>query len=315
VTAVVAPSGEQFEIRHGSQHAVVVEVGGGLRSYDVGDRAVLDGYDVDAMADGARCQTLMPWPNRVQDGKWTWRGTPMQLAVTEPEQNNAIHGLVRWMSWSAVEQTPSSVTVRCVSHPQPGYPWTVEIHNAFSLSDAGLTVRSTVLNQSATDAPVAVGFHPYITVGGEKIDTALLTVPAKTRLLNGYQQIPLGRAPVANTPFDFRAPYLLEDLEIDHAYTELIRDADGLARLRLEDPDSGTSVTVWVDAAYPYLEVFTGDALPNPARRRQGLGVEPMSAPPNALVTGEGVVTLAPGQVWEGNWGIDPGLAEPLTLA
>jgi aldose 1-epimerase len=308
MTAVVAPSGEQFEIRHGTQRAVVVEVGGGLRSYDVGDRAILDGYDVDAICDGARCQTLMPWPNRVQDGKWSWRGTDLQLAITEPEQNNAIHGLVRWMSWTLVEQTPSSVTVRCVSHPQPGYPWTVEVQNAWSLSDAGVTVATTVINHSPTDAPVAVGFHPYITVGSETINTALLTVPAKTRLLNGYQQIPLGRAPVANTPFDFRTPYPLEDLEIDHAYSDLLRDPDGRCRLRLEDPDSDTAVTVWVDESYPYLEIFTGDALPDPARRRQGLGVEPMSAPPNALVSGEGVITLAPGQSWQGNWGIDPGL-------
>jgi aldose 1-epimerase len=309
---VVAPSGEQFELRHGSQSAVVVEVGGGLRSYQVGDRAVLDGYDVDAMADGARCQTLMPWPNRVQDGKWTWQGADLQLAVTEPEQNNAIHGLVRWMPWAAVDQTPSSVTMRCILHPQPGYPWTIEIDNAWSVSDTGLAVMTTLVNHSATDAPVAIGFHPYITVGGDAINTALLTVPAKTRLLNGYQQIPIGRAPVANTPYDFRTSYPLEDLEIDHTYTDLIRDADGLCRLRLEDADSGTAVTVWVDASYPYLEVFTGDALPDPARRRQGLGVEPMSAPPNALVSGEGLMVLAPGQAWQGNWGIDPGLVLPL---
>ena len=66
---MVAPSGEQFEIRYGEQRAVAVEVGGGLRTYSVGDRAVLDGYAVDAACDGARCQTLVPWPNRVQDGQ------------------------------------------------------------------------------------------------------------------------------------------------------------------------------------------------------------------------------------------------------
>ena len=61
---------------------------------------VLDGYDADAMCDGARCQTLVPWPNRVQDGTWTWEGRARQLALTEPEQHNAIHGLVRWLPWS-----------------------------------------------------------------------------------------------------------------------------------------------------------------------------------------------------------------------
>ncbi len=41
---MVAPSGEQFEIACEDQHAVVVEVGGGIRTYDVEGRAVLDGY-------------------------------------------------------------------------------------------------------------------------------------------------------------------------------------------------------------------------------------------------------------------------------
>jgi aldose 1-epimerase len=39
-----ALSGEQYEIRFEDQRAVVVEVGGGLRAYAVGDREILDGY-------------------------------------------------------------------------------------------------------------------------------------------------------------------------------------------------------------------------------------------------------------------------------
>jgi aldose 1-epimerase len=302
---VVAPSGEQFEIRRGDQHAVVVEVGGGLRTYSVGEREVLDGYDVSAACDGARCQTLVPWPNRVQDGKWTWQGSPQQLALTEPEQHNAIHGLVRWMSWSVVAREDASVTVACRSYPQPGYPFTIEVSNAWSLADDGISVTTTIRNEGDAPAPVAAGFHPYITVGGS-IDGALLTLPGATRLLTGNQQIPTGREAVAGTAYDFLEPRPLGDLQIDHTYTDLRRDADGRCRLRLAQASGGEQVTVWVDAAYPFIEVFTGDALPDPTRRRQGLGVEPMSVPPNAMVTGESVVTLEPGKHWQGRWGIDP---------
>jgi aldose 1-epimerase len=306
MTDVVAPSGEQFEIQHGDQHAVVVEVGGGLRTYSVGDREVLDGYDVDAPCDGARCQTLAPWPNRVQDGKWSWRGAAQQLALTEPEQHNAIHGLVRWMPWSLTDRSDSSVTVTCTSYPQPGYPWTIQVSNAWSLDGDGMSVETTIVNLSATDAPVAAGFHPYIAVGTATIDEAVLTVPGQTLLLTGAQQIPTGAEPVEGTPYDFRTPRQLGDLKIDYAYTDLKRDADGRCRLRLETPDGDTVVTVWVDEAYPYLEVFTGDALPDPLRRRRGLGVEPMSVPPNAFATGESLIVLDPGKSWRGHWGINP---------
>jgi aldose 1-epimerase len=67
-------------------------------------------------------------------------------------------------------------------------------------------------------------------------------------------------------------------------------------------------VTVWLSDAFPYVELFTGDALPDPSRRRQGLGVEPMTVPPNALATGEDLVPLDPGDSWVGRWGITPSL-------
>lgn len=303
---MVAPSGEQIEIRHGDHRAVVVTVGGGLRTYSVAERPVLDGYDVDAMCDGARCQTLVPWPNRVQDGVWSWQGSDQQLALTEPEQHNAIHGLVRWQPWAATERDERSVTLACTSYPQPGYPWPIEVSNRWVLSDAGVEVTTTITNRGASAAPVAAGFHPYITAGTATIDDAVLTVPGETRILTGAQQIPIARQAVAGTEFDFREPKRIGDLQIDHTYTDLQRDADGLCRLRLAAPDHSARVTVWVDEAFPYLEIFTGDALPDPGRRRRGLGVEPMSVPPNAMATGESLVTLEPGAHWQGRWGIDP---------
>jgi aldose 1-epimerase len=299
------PSGAQYAIRHGEQVAVAVEVGGGLRTYTAGDRDVLDGYAEDAVCDGARCQTLVPWPNRVQDGKWHWDGGEQQLALTEPEQHNAIHGLVRWLAWEVVTHTDDTVVLACECAPQPGYPWRLAVTNTWSLDAGGLTAVTTIRNESDSVAPIAAGFHPYVTAGTPRIDEASLRVPGATRILTGEQQIPVGREDVTGTPYDFREARMLGDLEIDYAFTDLVRDADGLARLRLAAPE-GDAVTVWVDESYRYLEVFTGDALPDPSRRRRGLGVEPMTAPPNALATGDDLVRLEPGAQWQGRWGIEP---------
>jgi aldose 1-epimerase len=93
---VIRPSGEQIEIAAGDQKAVVVEVGGGLRSYSAGGRALIDGYGVDEMCSSGRGQALMPWPNRLQDGSYEFDGRRHQLPLNEPERRNAIHGLVRW---------------------------------------------------------------------------------------------------------------------------------------------------------------------------------------------------------------------------
>ena len=303
----LSPSGDQLEIAHGDQRATVVTVGGGLRCYDVAGQPVLDGYAADAMADGARGQTLVPWPNRVKDGAWSWQGESLQLALTEPEQHNAIHGLVRWMPWHVLEHTSASVSVGCASYPQPGYPWAFDVRVSYSLADTGLSVQTSITNNGTSPAPVAAGAHPYITVGTPTIDTALLHLPADGWIPTGDQQIPTGRAKVDGSPYDFRTARPIGDTQIDYTFTALRRDDDGRFRLRLAAPDGEQAVTFWLDHAYDYVEIFTGDALPDTSRRRQGLGVEPMTAPPNALASGESLVILAPGEKLSGEWGIQAG--------
>jgi galactose mutarotase-like enzyme len=95
------PSGEQIEIVAGDQQAVVVEVGGGLRSYSAGGRELVDGYGADERSSSGRGQALIPWPNRLQDGSYEFDGRRHQLPLNEPEHRNAIHGLVRWAAWTA----------------------------------------------------------------------------------------------------------------------------------------------------------------------------------------------------------------------
>jgi aldose 1-epimerase len=101
---MIAPSGEQITIAMGDQQAVIVEVGGGLRSYSVGDRELVGGYDADEMSSSGRGQVLIPWPNRLEGGSYEFDGKHHQLPLNEPERRNAIHGLVRWAAWKVAER-------------------------------------------------------------------------------------------------------------------------------------------------------------------------------------------------------------------
>jgi aldose 1-epimerase len=65
--------------------------------------------------------------------------------------------------------------------------------------------------------------------------------------------------------------------------------------------DAGRAA-VWADDAWPWAQVFTGDL---PEIRRRGLAIEPMTCPPQAFRSGEGVIRLEPGEGWSGEWGID----------
>ena len=301
--ARVAPTGEQVELVHGDQRAVVVEVGGGLRAYAAGQRELLDGYDVDAMSTSGRGQLLIPWPNRLQDGRYEFDGRRHQLALSEPEHGNAIHGLVRWTRWFVREREADRVLLEHVLHPQPGYPFSLALEVEYALAADGLSVRTTATNIGVDACPYGAGVHPYLTVGTPSVDAAILTSPGATVIRSDDRGLPVGTDPVERTPFDFRRARAIAATTLDHAFTDLERGDDGLARVELRHPD-GRGVVLWVDEGYRYLMLFTGDPLPDVGRR--SLAVEPMTCPPNAFRTGESLVRLEPGVTHTARWGLTP---------
>jgi aldose 1-epimerase len=56
-----------------------------------------------------------------------------------------------------------------------------------------------------------------------------------------------------------------------------------------------------VDKQWPWLQVYSGDTLPE-GQRRRSLAVEPMTCPANALATGTDLLVLEPSADWAGSW-------------
>ena len=298
------PSGEQFEIAHGAQRATIVEVGAGVREYVDGERDVLQPYAPDAICDAAHGAPLIPWPNRLRDGRYSFDGSDYQLALTEPEKHNAIHGLLRWRNWSVADRGADRVTMQTRLHPLTGWAFPLDLSITYSLGEGGLSVELRAINIGDRPCPFACGQHPYLSPGdGNLIDDCTLELRAQTRILTDQErQLPTGSEPVGGTEYDFREPRRIGSLEVDYAFCQLERDANGLAWMRLGCPDDRT-VELWADESYPIIEVFTADTLALD-RRRRGLGAEPMSAPPNALQSGELLAALAPGQQHTARWGV-----------
>jgi aldose 1-epimerase len=295
---VVPPSGRQYRIRRGGHAATIVEVGGGIRDYSVDGRPVLDGFAEDEIATGGRGQALLPWPNRIRDGRYSFLGSTQQVPVDEVERSNSIHGLTRWRNWTAADVSESSLTMMLVLHPQPGYPHSLLLSIDYDLSEDGLTVRTRARNVGTLPLPFGAGYHPYLAAAGGLVDELDLTVPASSRLEMDDRQLPTGRTlDVAGSPFDFRAARRVGETRLDTCYTNLERDERGVARVRF-----GTT-TVWMDSRHRCVMVFSGDNLDLP-RRRRGLAVEPMTCPPDAFNSGHDLHVLEPRQAFDGRWGI-----------
>jgi aldose 1-epimerase len=244
----VHPSGEQFELRRGTQRVVATEVGAGLRLWE----GVLDGYGADEQARSGRGQVLIPWPNRIQDGRYVWDGDEHQLPQDEPPY--AIHGLVRWASWRAAERGEARVALEHVLHPRPGYPFCLRLRVEYELGPDGLAVRTVAENAGSRAAPFGAGHHPYV------------ARPADAVFGEGVQR---------------------DDAE---RFTGEITIGD---------------VTVWGDEHWRWVQLYTGDDRPDVARR--SVAVEPMTCRKDAFRTGEDVIRLEPGDVFDARWGIAVG--------
>jgi aldose 1-epimerase len=302
---VITPSGDQIEIAFADQRATAVEVGGGLRTYSAAGRELIDGYGIDEMSSSGRGQLLIPWPNRIQDGSYEFEGRRHQLPIDDVEEQDAIHGLVRWDDWTVGEREPHRVVMEHEINPQPGYPFPLAVSVEYALSHDGLRVTTTATNLGPDPCPYGCGAHPYLKLGTGTIDPLVLSVPARTFMWSDDRGIPIGSGPVEGTEFDFRRPRPIGTTRLDTAFTDLERDEAGLARVSLEDPEGRDRLTLWVDDAYGYLMIFTGD---EPADvQRRALAVEPMTCPPNAFRSGTDLVRLEPGQSFTGRWGIRPG--------
>ncbi|GAA2103310.1 aldose 1-epimerase family protein [Microlunatus panaciterrae] len=296
---MTTPTGEQYEIRSGNKVAVVTEVGATLRSFTVDGHEVVRGFSENEMVHMGRGQQLLPWPNRIRDGVYTFAGEQHQLALSEPERHNAIHGLVRWVPWTLVSRSESSVTQQVRVYPQQGWPGIVEATITHSVDEAGLRVDVQASNLGTEPTPFGYAAHPYLTAGESTVDELAVRLPADRYLEVDERLLPIAIHPVDGTVFDLRAGDPLGQLNLDTAFTGLQAD-DGRWRVTLSLGQRTT--TLWADEAYTWLQVFTGGD-----SRQMSVAVEPMTCGPDAFnegPTADGVIVLAPGQSFAASWGI-----------
>ncbi|CCG01058.1 aldose 1-epimerase family protein [Blastococcus saxobsidens] len=293
-----ATTPSDVELTAGDARLAVDLRGGTLRRLAVGNWEVLDGYAPGTVAPGWRGAVLVPWPNRLRHGRWSWEGEEFQLEVQSPVEPHAIHGLVAWQPWSVLAEADRSVTVGTTIEPHAGYPFRLAAAVDHVLSDDRLTSTLRVRNAGDRPAPFGAGFHPYLSVGATAdggIGDAELALPARTELvLDGG--MPTGE----RRPFD-GAVGRIGDRALDTPLTDLARDAEGWANVRLSG--SAGELVISVDAAWPWLQIYTGDTLPA-GQWRRSLAVEPMTCPPNALADGADLLVLEPGQEWTGSWSL-----------
>ncbi|MEO7262477.1 MAG: aldose epimerase, partial [Jatrophihabitantaceae bacterium] len=125
--------GRRYEIAAGGYRAVLAEVGACLAGLWHDGSPVTVESPPDALPPKSTGAVLLPWPNRIADGRYSFDGVDYQLPLTEPARLNASHGLVKWVRWGATHHDGSSLTLAHDLAPQTGYPFELRLEISYRL--------------------------------------------------------------------------------------------------------------------------------------------------------------------------------------
>ena len=155
---------------------------------------------------------LVPFSNRIADGRFEWNGKPVGLAPNFAPEPHAIHGVGFERPWSVQTQTANAVLLSLRHRPDAAWPWAFEARQRITVGDDSLTLDLSAVNLESHAVPLAFGHHPYLPRAG-----ARLTFHAQNVWLMGDDGLPIERVEPSGK-FDFSKGAPVERDDIDHCY-------------------------------------------------------------------------------------------------
>lgn len=268
---------------------------------------VIDGYETpDELHAGkwGKCAILFPFPNRLRDGRYVWHNRDYAFPINNASTNNAIHGFVRHESFHVerIELTRhrASITSRFVADGNnPAYPFRFTLDVTFAMTvRSEFTATFSVTNQHSESIPVGLGWHPYFRLG-PRADDHRLQLSSCERVEIDERMIPIGK----RTPYvDFRDERLLGQTQLDTCFAASPNESIVRAVLRAVLPAALPTErqTLTIEAPrdrFPFFQVFTPPD-------RTSIAIEPMTCNVDAFHNREGLVELAAGDQWTGEFRI-----------
>lgn len=235
---------------------------------------------------------IAPWPNRVRDGRYTFRGQEFQLEINEPSTGNALHGFSAEATWDCKSLVKDSVALETVVGGTTGYPWKISLEAVYELGSKGLSLTLIALNLSHDSAPFGFAFHPYFGIPGASPTSQFLRTSANNVVMpDNDRLLPFVEKRVDRTPFDFREGRTADLPFLDHAFSEFDWDKNGYTSADIYEV-SGPRVKIIWDSTIPWLQVHR----PLNPELQPALVVEPMTCPPDALNSGRDLIQLDSGE-------------------
>jgi galactose mutarotase-like enzyme len=224
---------------------------------------------------------LHPWANRL--GGFTYRaaGQEVTLSAETPhlhteEHGLPIHGLLAAHRGWTVQEVGARTLVAELAFDADAdllgaFPFPHRLTLAVEQAPTSLTVTTTLTPTGDRPVPVAFGFHPYLTLPGVSRADLVLRAPAMTRIVLDERGIPTGETERCG-----ERRRAIGDEELDDHFTGLGPDP------QFTLAGGGHELTLRFVEGFTHAQLFTPPGRPVVA-------IEPMTAPTDALRSGDGL--------------------------
>jgi aldose 1-epimerase len=197
---------------------ILPHVGGSIGSWSVGGQEMLRTASESGIAARDPYATagfpLVPYSNRIGQGKFEWCGKLVTLARNFPPEPHSIHGVGFEKAWQVETRGSDSALLRLSHRPDAGWPWAFDAQQRITLTDDSLILEFEATNLESQAVPLAFGFHPYFPGNG-----ARLTFHAQGVWLTGADGLPC-KLIRPDGSFDFAEGAPAENVDIDHCFTD-----------------------------------------------------------------------------------------------
>lgn len=243
---------------------------------------------------------LIPFPNRINNGKYSWDNKSYQLQINSIKQNQSIHGLLYnkefEISKTKISENMASLEFEYYYNKEDaGFPFCFKTLIKHALIDnKGYKCTTTIKNMDTKRIPIGDGWHPYLKTN-EKINNILLKIPSTKMIQTDEKMIPTGHTKLFQK---FLNPSKIREEKLDIGFA--LEKKEGIAITELYDPQQDLRIVLWQETGkrkYNYLQIFTHPS-------RMSIAIEPMTCNIDAFNNKEGLITLKSDESFKACYGI-----------
>jgi galactose mutarotase-like enzyme len=263
-----------------------------------GEELLFEGAGLEAYREHAATfalPLLHPWANRLRSWDFELDGRQVRLDPEAPithrdaATGTAIHGLLAASPyWTLTDANRNTLTAELdfgrVSEYMAAFPLPHVVRYTATVVATTLTVALAVRATGDVDVPISFGFHPYLTLPGSDRRGWRLELPVARQALMDERLIPTGET-LAVAPGSIDGP--LGERTFDASYPELVGEQPSFVVA-----DVRRRLTLTHISGYPVAQVYAPEA-------SRFICFEPMTAPVDALISGDGLRWVKPGEEFE----------------